>query len=139
MVRWSVAGSPWWATSRPLNRVNQLSWTSSCGRATSRSTTQNAPTLTSAGCWRSATRRRRLRAARRGMRTPTATSAPAQVDLRPLLGHAAPRREEIAFAARLGGMTTHYVNQELAKHHYATLLREAGSHRLAKESSGPQH
>ncbi|MFY9579690.1 MAG: hypothetical protein WAQ33_10225 [Gaiellaceae bacterium] len=36
-------------------------------------------------------------------------------------------------------MTTHYVNQELAKHHYATLLREAGSHRLAKESSEPQH
>jgi hypothetical protein len=31
-------------------------------------------------------------------------------------------------------MTTHYVNQELAKHHHATLLREAGSHRLAKEA-----
>jgi len=30
-------------------------------------------------------------------------------------------------------MTTHYVNQELAKHHYATLLREADSHRLAKD------
>jgi hypothetical protein len=29
-------------------------------------------------------------------------------------------------------MTTHYVNQELAKHHYATLLREADSRRLVK-------
>jgi len=29
-------------------------------------------------------------------------------------------------------MTTHYVNQELAKHRYATLLRDADSHRLAK-------
>ncbi|TMK68713.1 MAG: hypothetical protein E6G50_14750 [Actinobacteria bacterium] len=29
-------------------------------------------------------------------------------------------------------MTTHYVNQDLAKHRYATLLREADSHRLAK-------
>jgi hypothetical protein len=29
-------------------------------------------------------------------------------------------------------MTTHYVNQDLAKHHYATLLREADSHRLVK-------
>jgi len=31
-------------------------------------------------------------------------------------------------------MTTHSVNQELAKHHYATLMREASSHRLAKET-----
>jgi len=29
-------------------------------------------------------------------------------------------------------MTTHYINQDLAKHHYATLLREADSHRLVK-------
>jgi hypothetical protein len=29
-------------------------------------------------------------------------------------------------------MTTHYVNQDLAKHHYATLLREAESHRLVE-------
>jgi hypothetical protein len=29
-------------------------------------------------------------------------------------------------------MITHYVNQDLAKHRYATLLREADSHRLAK-------
>jgi hypothetical protein len=29
-------------------------------------------------------------------------------------------------------MNTHYVNQELAKHRYATLLRDAESHRLAK-------
>jgi len=35
--------------------------------------------------------------------------------------------------ARLAGMTTHYVNQDLAKHHYATLLREADLHRLAKD------
>jgi hypothetical protein len=30
-------------------------------------------------------------------------------------------------------MTTHYVNMDLAKHRYATLLREADSHRLVKE------
>jgi hypothetical protein len=30
-------------------------------------------------------------------------------------------------------MTTHYLNQDLAKHRYATLLREADSHRLAKD------
>ena len=30
-------------------------------------------------------------------------------------------------------MTTHYVNQDLAKHRYATLLREADSHRLVKD------
>jgi len=29
-------------------------------------------------------------------------------------------------------MQTHYVNQDLAKHRYATLLREADTHRLAK-------
>jgi hypothetical protein len=29
-------------------------------------------------------------------------------------------------------MTTHSINQELAKHRYATLLRDADSHRLAK-------
>jgi hypothetical protein len=29
-------------------------------------------------------------------------------------------------------MTTHYVNQDLAKHHYATLLREADLHRQVK-------
>jgi hypothetical protein len=29
-------------------------------------------------------------------------------------------------------MTTHYVNMDLAKHRYATLLREADSHRLVK-------
>jgi len=29
-------------------------------------------------------------------------------------------------------MTTHYVNQDLAKHRHATLLREADSHRLVK-------
>ena len=29
-------------------------------------------------------------------------------------------------------MTTHHVNQELAKHHYATLLREADDHRLVR-------
>jgi hypothetical protein len=33
-------------------------------------------------------------------------------------------------------MTTHLVNQELAKHHYATLAREANSHRLAREAEG---
>jgi len=33
-------------------------------------------------------------------------------------------------------MTTYPVNQELAKHHYATLMREASSHRLAKEAEG---
>ena len=33
-------------------------------------------------------------------------------------------------------MTTHLVNQELAKHRYATLAREASQHRLAKERDG---
>jgi hypothetical protein len=33
-------------------------------------------------------------------------------------------------------MPTHSINQELAKHHYATLVREASSHRLAKEAEG---
>jgi hypothetical protein len=33
-------------------------------------------------------------------------------------------------------MTTHSVNQELAKHHYATLMREASTHRLAREAEG---
>jgi hypothetical protein len=43
-------------------------------------------------------------------------------------------REENRALARPQGMTTHSVNQELAKHHYATLMREAQSHRLATES-----
>jgi hypothetical protein len=30
-------------------------------------------------------------------------------------------------------MTTHYVNQELAKHRYATLLREGATERLVRE------
>jgi len=42
-------------------------------------------------------------------------------------------REEIGAATRPVGMTTHYVNQDLAKHRYATLLREADSHRLVKD------
>ena len=33
-------------------------------------------------------------------------------------------------------MTTHTVNQELARHHYATLVREASSHRLVKDPEG---
>jgi hypothetical protein len=33
-------------------------------------------------------------------------------------------------------MSTYLVNQELAKHRYATLMREASSHRLAKEPQG---
>jgi hypothetical protein len=35
-------------------------------------------------------------------------------------------------------MTTHYVNQELAKHRYATLMREAQSHRLAGAEAEPE-
>jgi hypothetical protein len=42
-------------------------------------------------------------------------------------------REENRVPGRPQGMTTHSVNQELAKHHYATLMREAQSHRLAKQ------
>jgi hypothetical protein len=30
-------------------------------------------------------------------------------------------------------MSTHYVNQELAKHRYATLLREGATERLVRE------
>jgi hypothetical protein len=43
-------------------------------------------------------------------------------------------REENPVLGRLSDMTTHSVTQELAQHHYATLMREAQSHRLAKES-----
>jgi hypothetical protein len=35
-------------------------------------------------------------------------------------------------------MTTHYVNQELAKHHYATLMREAQNHRLVRTDQEPE-
>jgi hypothetical protein len=35
-------------------------------------------------------------------------------------------------------MTTHYVNQELAKHRYATLMREAQSHRLVRSDEEPE-
>jgi hypothetical protein len=41
-------------------------------------------------------------------------------------------REENRVLGRPQGMT-HSMNQELAKHHYATLMREAQSHRLAKQ------
>jgi hypothetical protein len=34
-------------------------------------------------------------------------------------------------------MTTHHVNQELAKHHYATLMREAQNHRLIRTDAEP--
>ena len=35
-------------------------------------------------------------------------------------------------------MTTHHVNQELAKHHYATLMREAQNHRLVRSDEEPE-
>jgi len=37
----------------------------------------------------------------------------------------------------MDGMTTHYVNQELAKHRYATLLSEAGNERLVRADKPP--
>ena len=43
-------------------------------------------------------------------------------------------REENGVPARPEGMTHYYFNQELAKHRYATLMREASSHRLAKDA-----
>jgi hypothetical protein len=35
-------------------------------------------------------------------------------------------------------MSTHYVNQELTKHHYATLMREAQNHRLVRPEAEPE-
>jgi hypothetical protein len=35
-------------------------------------------------------------------------------------------------------MTTHYVNQELAKNRYATLMREAQNHRLVRTDAEPE-
>jgi len=43
-------------------------------------------------------------------------------------------REENRGLARLVSMTHYYFSQELGKHHYATLMREASSHRLAKDA-----